>query len=141
MYTIEELRKKINSTDRGFRIPVGEYEISVMYGKHSYCSPRVRKCNSELSAVEVAIFKNGDWVLPADLIAIGLEVMAKKFEGHSGFTSVAPYLSLDEVCMIVNSLPIKPVEKVILERVKHKCRRCGSFDDYVEEGGLCYKCC
>ena len=54
-------------------------------------------------------------------------------------STVAGWVSLQVVCDIVNYL-----QKTFPEASKHTkgcCRRCGGYDDYIQDGDLCYRCC
>lgn len=135
--SVKELKKDFYSSCFAARIPAGEYEVSL--GLSCFHSSKFE--NGEWESIEIAIFKGDNWMLPKDLIGLGLKEISKRFD-QTVDTSIASYVPLIVVCELINSLRALGQEKEkVVEKVKHKCRRCGIFDDYVEEGGLCYRCC
>lgn len=94
----------LNDDKFGFkRLKLGRYEISIQGSRYHYCSPKVDSDNiNTYDTLEVAIFKNGHWYHP---------YLSKKFKNKSyinkfeiGHTSVAGYMTKDDILDIINTL-------------------------------------
>ena len=121
-------------------VPAGDYRVSIAYGKGMYSTPRKLVDPSEYSEVEVALFKGREWFLEQSKIP-GFK-WAKKFTDRSGNIAVAPYVKVTDVIEMINYLRglVKPQQKNTQPKMG-RCRRCGGYDPYIQDGDLCWRCC
>lgn len=146
MFTIVDLQKKMaDSVDAraGCVIIIGEYKLSVGFGTLCYCTPRENVSSHEYTAVELALFKNGFWVYKREDLNAVLGKYAPLWEEPpaSCVSTVAGWVSLQVVCDIVNHLQKTLLVPEASKHTKGRCRRCGGYDDYIQDGDLCYRCC
>jgi hypothetical protein len=67
--TKEQMKAKgMNATHRHFNgITAGEYTLSIQASEYHYCEPReTLEDLSQYTEMEIAIFKNGEWVQPRE---------------------------------------------------------------------------
>ena len=143
MFTITDLQEEIKKSQYTCRIQCGEYKLSIGFSCNHYCSPRKKTHNGEYESVELALFKNGNWVIRFDMKNIFEFKWADLWEDEEKF-SIAPYVPIKTVCDIINHMRTiqAPAQKQVNEfKNKGRCRRCGSYDPYINDGDLCWNCC
>jgi len=148
MFTLADLHKEMENAESNYlcKIQIGEYELSIAYGGMlSYSMPHENKIIPvcEYTEVELALFKNEEWVYKeADLNAV-LGKYASLWEPapESCGSSVAGWVPVQTVCDIVNHLRETVGSKEPSKHTSGRCRRCGGYDDYIQDGELCYRCC
>jgi hypothetical protein len=103
MFTVDDLHAEMAGMNRNCLIKAGQYDLSIGFSSFHYCRPRrdVEPC--EYTAVEIALFKDGEWVTPDKMESIEGFKWANMFE--RGFsTAVAACVPVQTVCDILNFL-------------------------------------
>lgn len=143
---IDALKKSQRDNNAHIMIAIREFTVSIGYGYHYYASKGPLSSIDENSDIylEIALFKSGDWITPnnaKDIIGDFKWINLWEPVSTGCRTSVAPHVPINVVCEIMNFLKgIKTQTTVKQEHSKGKCRRCGAYDEYINDGELCYRC-
>ena len=145
MFTVKDLYNEMdNEVDKGSvcRIRSGKYDLSVGFGNCYYCTPCARVEVSLYSKVEVALFKNDNWVFPNEMKTINGFLWSNLFSPPTrtlsgivqgvitpniGYESIAKYVPVQTVCDIVNFL--RNMETTVSSIVETPCCICGRQND------------